>query len=144
MSAGRWGPVLAVALLGAGACTPAIPGGDTKRRDRGDDSGDVDTGAPDTGDTDTGATDTGPTDSGDTGVDTDTGSGDTSEPVDTATTSPYTGGWSVGACADGVRATGNAVGQVAQDFALLDQHGDTVHLHDFCDRVVWLVFAAFW
>jgi cytochrome oxidase Cu insertion factor (SCO1/SenC/PrrC family) len=61
-----------------------------------------------------------------------------------STASPYEGGWPVGACRDDLSATGNAVGQVANDFALPDQFGDTVHLHDFCDRVVWLVFAAFW
>lgn len=58
--------------------------------------------------------------------------------------SPYEGGWPVGACRDDISPSGNAVGQVANDFALPDQFGDTVHLHDFCDRVVWLVFAAFW
>ncbi len=61
-----------------------------------------------------------------------------------STASPYEGGWTVGACRDDIEAEGNAVGQVANDFALPDQFGDTVHLHDFCDRVVWLVFAAFW
>ena len=59
-------------------------------------------------------------------------------------TTPYEGGWPVGACRDEIEPTGNAAGQVANDFALTDQFGDTVHLHDFCDRVVWLVFAAFW
>ena len=60
------------------------------------------------------------------------------------TDKPYAGGWTIGACRDDVEPTGNAAGQVANDFALTDQFGDTVHLHDFCDRVVWLVFAAFW
>ena len=59
-------------------------------------------------------------------------------------TTPYEGGWPVGACRDDIEPTGNAAGQVANDFALTDQFSDTVHLHDFCDRVVWLVFAAFW
>jgi len=63
---------------------------------------------------------------------------------DDTPSSPYTGEWAVGACRDDITATGNAAGQVANDFALPDQFGDTVHLHDFCDRVVWLVFAAFW
>ena len=60
------------------------------------------------------------------------------------TDKPYEGGWTIGACRDDIVATGQAVGQVANDFGLLDQFGETVHLHDFCDRTVWLVFAAFW
>lgn len=61
-----------------------------------------------------------------------------------ATDHPYTGGWAMGACRDDLVASGNGVGQVTADFALLDQHGDTVRLHDFCDREVLLVGAAFW
>ena len=57
---------------------------------------------------------------------------------------PYTGGWAIGACRDELQATGNGVGDIAEDFALTDQFGDTVRLHDFCDRQVLLVSAAFW
>ena len=57
---------------------------------------------------------------------------------------PYVGGWQIGACRGDLAATGNQVGEVTSDFALLDQNGDTVHLYDFCDREVLLVGAAFW
>ena len=57
---------------------------------------------------------------------------------------PYTGGWPIDACRDTVVATGNTVGDVAEDFDLMDQYGEQVRLHSFCDRVVLLVGAAFW
>lgn len=38
---------------------------------------------------------------------------------------------------------GNDRGDTPPDFALMDQYGETVHLHDFCARVVLLVWAAF-
>jgi hypothetical protein len=57
---------------------------------------------------------------------------------------PYTGGWAMGACRHDLVSTGTQVGDVATDFALTDQFGDTLRLHDFCDREVLLVSAAFW
>jgi len=57
---------------------------------------------------------------------------------------PYAGGWPIAACRDEVQSTGHAVGEVADDFMLLDQNGETIRLHSFCDRVVLLVGAAFW
>jgi len=57
---------------------------------------------------------------------------------------PYTGGWAIGACRDSVQSTGNAPGQIAEQFALMDQFGDTVRLHDFCDREVLLVSSTVW
>ncbi|TNE92140.1 MAG: hypothetical protein EP330_03020 [Deltaproteobacteria bacterium] len=57
---------------------------------------------------------------------------------------PYAGGWPIGACRDDIQSTGNGLGQISQDFALTDQYGDTLSLHDFCDREVLLVGAAFW
>ena len=57
---------------------------------------------------------------------------------------PYIGGWTKdAACRFDVQSTGNGVGQVADDFALVDQFGDTVHLHDFCGRGVLIEFSAF-
>ena len=56
----------------------------------------------------------------------------------------YEGGWEIAACRDEIVSTGNGVGDIAEDFSLLDQHGDRVQLHAFCDSVVWLVGAAFW
>lgn len=57
---------------------------------------------------------------------------------------PYAGGWKIDACRDDIQPTGNTAGEVANDFSLLDQHGDQVTLHSFCDQVVYMVFAAFW
>jgi len=56
----------------------------------------------------------------------------------------YEGGWSIAACRDAVVSTGNGVGETAEDFSLLDQFGDQVRLHSFCESAVWLVGAAFW
>jgi hypothetical protein len=57
---------------------------------------------------------------------------------------PYEGGWRIGDCSDGNRADGNAPGQKALPFDLLDQFGEQVYAWDFCDRPVFLIFAAFW
>ena len=57
---------------------------------------------------------------------------------------PYEGGWPIGSCRNDLSATGNAVGQVTDNFALPNQHGEILKLHDFCDKVVLLVGAAFW
>ncbi len=56
----------------------------------------------------------------------------------------YQGGWPIAACRDSVVSTGNSVGEIAEDFSLLDQFGDQVRLHSFCESAVWLVGAAFW
>jgi hypothetical protein len=57
---------------------------------------------------------------------------------------PYTGGWAIDACRFDLQGTGTQIGDVADDFRLTDQYGDKVRLHDFCDRTVLLVSAAFW
>jgi len=57
---------------------------------------------------------------------------------------PLEGGWAMGACRNDLEGEGNAVGQIAQNFGLMDQFGETVHLHDFCDKIVFVTFAAFW
>lgn len=57
---------------------------------------------------------------------------------------PYTGGWAIGACRHDIVSTGNDVGDIAENFVLTDQHGEDLSLHDFCDREVLLVSAAFW
>ena len=57
---------------------------------------------------------------------------------------PHAGGWPIAACRDSVQATGNEAGKVAYDFALMDQFGEDVRLHSFCDKVVLLAGAAFW
>ena len=63
------------------------------------------------------------------------------DPVDSSD-HPYTGGWAMGACRHDIESTGNLVGDVAEQFELEDQFGDTVRLHDFCDREVLLVGAG--
>ena len=57
---------------------------------------------------------------------------------------PYTGGWRIGACRDDLNGQGQQLGDIADNFKLSDQYGDKVRLHDFCDREVLLVSAAFW
>jgi len=57
---------------------------------------------------------------------------------------PYEGGWAKGACRSDVEGEGFAEGDVAKNFTMVDQFGEDVSLHDFCDRKVYLVFAAFW
>ena len=56
----------------------------------------------------------------------------------------YLGGWLKAACADDIEGTGNKTGDIAEDFLQLEQNGETLRLHDFCDRTVWLVGSAFW
>ena len=57
---------------------------------------------------------------------------------------PYTGGWAIGDCRNDIEGTGTRPGDIVNQFELTDQYGDTVRLHDFCDREVLLVGAAFW
>jgi hypothetical protein len=63
---------------------------------------------------------------------------------DDASDVPYEGGWvKDAACRHDVQPTGNGVGQVAEDFALQDQFGETLKLHDFCDHVILIEFSGF-
>jgi hypothetical protein len=64
-------------------------------------------------------------------------------PID-AEDHPYLGGWQIGACRDEVEPTGTTEGEVSNNFELPDQFGEMVSFHDFCDQVVYVVFAAFW
>ena len=57
---------------------------------------------------------------------------------------PFAGGYNVARCDPTPSSTGNAPGQVAEDFALVDQFGEQVRLSDFCGNAVLLVAAAFW
>ena len=86
---------------------------------------------------DVGADDTGTFASGDTGQ---TQADDTAGTAD----SHYLGGWPVDACNDSISATGNEVGDIALDWTRMDQYGDDLRLHDFCDHAVLLVGSAFW
>lgn len=59
----------------------------------------------------------------------------------------YEGGWVADeTCPSRLAQTddfGNDAGDTPADFALMDQFGETVHLHDFCDHVVLLIWAGF-
>jgi peroxiredoxin len=57
---------------------------------------------------------------------------------------PYAGGWPIDACRDEISPTGNGIGQITSDFALLDQHGEEVRVHDFCGKEVLLLSSAMW
>lgn len=57
---------------------------------------------------------------------------------------PYEQGWPIDSCRDGVVSTGSQIGQITDNFELLSQTGEMVRLHDFCDRAVLLITAAFW
>jgi hypothetical protein len=57
---------------------------------------------------------------------------------------PYTGGWGRDACFDDFVPASYQPGDVIDDFALVDQFGDTVHLRDFCGRVIYLLAGAMW
>lgn len=70
---------------------------------------------------------------------------------DYAYSHPYTGDYNVGNCEDGVAegdagASGSAyaVGDIAANFSLMDQHGEMVDLYSFCGKTVMLVSGAFW
>ena len=56
---------------------------------------------------------------------------------------PYTGGWPIDACRNDLEPTGMAVGDVINDVTLLDQYGDEIRLHDFCDHTVLIEHAGF-
>lgn len=59
---------------------------------------------------------------------------------------PYAGGWEIDACRSQMpeEGTGTTVGEIAPNFALTDQHGEELRLHDFCGKAVEIVAAAFW
>ncbi|MFK7927117.1 MAG: thrombospondin type 3 repeat-containing protein [Myxococcota bacterium] len=66
-----------------------------------------------------------------------------SDPLDESDI-PYAGGWvKDAACRKDVQSTGNTQGQVAENFALLDQYGEQWKLHDFCNSVVLVEYSGF-
>jgi len=56
---------------------------------------------------------------------------------------PYAGGWVKSPCPDDFQATGDAEGQLTEDFTLVDQYGEDWSLHDFCGSVVLIEFSGF-
>jgi hypothetical protein len=57
---------------------------------------------------------------------------------------PYLGGWAKDACRNDIDGEGWSTGDVSKNFTMTDQFGEEVSLHDFCDRTIYMVFAAFW
>ena len=64
------------------------------------------------------------------------------DPLD-ETDKPYIGEYPIARCNPTVESTGNAVGQIANDFSSTDQHGEEVFLSDFCDSVVIIEASAY-
>lgn len=62
----------------------------------------------------------------------------------TGTGGTGTGGVTTGTAACGEGTPGTAVGDLAEDWALTDQHGNTVRLSDFCGSVVYIGAGAMW
>ena len=56
---------------------------------------------------------------------------------------PYTGGWPIDSCRNDLQPTGMAEGDVINDVSLLDQYGEEIRLHDFCDHTVLIEHAGF-
>jgi hypothetical protein len=98
-------------------------------------------GNDDTGIIDTGGSDT---DTEDTNTDTDTDTQDSDTDPSFEDNPIYIGGYNTDRCENGVNSTGLGIGDVSQDFELMDQYGEMVKLSDFCDNTVLLVSAAFW
>jgi hypothetical protein len=65
------------------------------------------------------------------------------DPLD-AEDKPYAGGYQIDACRWDYEGTGTSVGDIAYNFELVDQYGETVRLHDFCNQVVLLISGATW
>ena len=57
---------------------------------------------------------------------------------------PYTGDYPTAKCDPTPQGTGYAVGDISQDWELVDQHGDLVKLSDFCGKTIILETSAFW
>jgi hypothetical protein len=69
---------------------------------------------------------------------------DTDGTDDTDQEETYLGGFPKDSCSADIEGEGYAEGEVMENLVRMDQFGEMVSLHDFCDHVVWLVFAAFW
>ena len=57
---------------------------------------------------------------------------------------PYTGGWPIDSCRDDIQGTGTFEGDIAEAWTRIDQYGEDIAVHDFCDHTVLLVGVAFW
>jgi hypothetical protein len=61
-----------------------------------------------------------------------------------STGSSYAGGWPEDACRDDISPTGDRAGDIANNWTRMDQFGEQIALHDFCDHTVLVVGSAFW
>ncbi len=58
---------------------------------------------------------------------------------------PYTGGWRIDACRNDLgEGQSYAPGSIVPSWSLMDQNGDGVRIHDFCDQVVVLASSTEW
>ena len=56
---------------------------------------------------------------------------------------PYAGGWSLDECRKSIESTGDQLGDIVNNFELVDQYGQTLKLHDFCGRAILLEVSVF-
>lgn len=56
---------------------------------------------------------------------------------------PYEGGWPIDSCRNDLVPSGMAEGDVINDVKLVDQYGEEVRIHDFCDHVLLIEHAGF-
>ncbi len=56
---------------------------------------------------------------------------------------PYEGGWPIDSCRNDLVASGMGVGDVINDVKLVDQYGEEIRVHDFCDHVLLIEHAGF-
>mgnify|MGYP003394688346 FL=1 len=57
---------------------------------------------------------------------------------------PCLGGWKIDSCAGDIEGEGWSKGDVSNAVVGFDSYGQDVSLYSFCDKVVYMVFAAFW
>jgi hypothetical protein len=55
----------------------------------------------------------------------------------------YAGGWPVDSCRNDLQPTGMSEGDFIDDIKLLDQYGEDIRLHDFCNHTILLEHAGF-
>jgi hypothetical protein len=81
------------------------------------------------------------TDSDDDGFDDGVEFDANTNPADAAD-KPYQAGWPINSCRNDLTASGTEPGDVIENYAMVDQFGETVRVHDFCNQVVMLVGAG--
>jgi hypothetical protein len=56
---------------------------------------------------------------------------------------PYAGGWPIDACRNDLVGSGVEEGDVINNLTVIDQFGEQIKLHDFCNHVVLIAHAGF-